>query len=165
MDLFQRSLLIPQKENINTKLLPWVASWAQDLHLVTIRAVGLGDGRCPRGPAPVNSQYDMVASWSSAVPSRFWSGMYNRFEKGLQPRQSVTDYLMAVKEETQQLEEELEALEEVRHFPNHCSSMEACQDSGYVRRSHTFRIFSQWIIWNTAPPDPQVSTQKTGAQT
>lgn len=41
--------------------------------------------------------------------------MYNRFEKGLQPRQSITDYLMAVKEETQQLEEELEALEEVRH--------------------------------------------------
>lgn len=39
--------------------------------------------------------------------------MYNRFEKGLQPRQSVTDYLMAVKEESQQLEEELESLEEV----------------------------------------------------
>ncbi|XP_009073496.1 PREDICTED: myotubularin-related protein 7, partial [Acanthisitta chloris] len=43
---------------------------------------------------------------------KFWSGMYNRFEKGLHPRQSVTDYLMAVKEETQQLEEELEILEE-----------------------------------------------------
>ncbi|XP_074848949.1 phosphatidylinositol-3-phosphate phosphatase MTMR7 isoform X2 [Carettochelys insculpta] len=43
---------------------------------------------------------------------KFWSGMYNRFEKGLQPRQSVTDYLMAVKEETQQLEEELEVLEQ-----------------------------------------------------
>ncbi|XP_073910839.1 phosphatidylinositol-3-phosphate phosphatase MTMR7 isoform X1 [Castor canadensis] len=43
---------------------------------------------------------------------KFWSGMYNRFEKGMQPRQSVTDYLMAVKEESQQLEEELEALEE-----------------------------------------------------
>nr|XP_035152521.2 LOW QUALITY PROTEIN: myotubularin-related protein 7-like [Callithrix jacchus] len=43
---------------------------------------------------------------------KFWSGMYNRFEKGMQPGQSVTDYLMAVKEETQQLEEELEALEE-----------------------------------------------------
>nr|XP_048297686.1 myotubularin-related protein 7 [Myodes glareolus] len=42
---------------------------------------------------------------------KFWSGMYNRFEKGLQPRQSVTDYLMAVKEESQQLEEELEALQ------------------------------------------------------
>lgn len=50
-----------------------------------------------------------------ALP-RFWSGMYNRFEKGMQPRQSVTEYLMAVKEETQQLEEELEALEEVRHI-------------------------------------------------
>lgn len=97
----------------------------------------------------------MVASWSSAVPSRFWSGMYNRFEKGLQPRQSVTDYLMAVKEETQQLEEELEALGEVRHFPDHCCSMEACQDSGYVKCSNTdFRIFSQWITWNTAPPGP-----------
>ncbi|XP_005412270.1 PREDICTED: myotubularin-related protein 7 isoform X2 [Chinchilla lanigera] len=43
---------------------------------------------------------------------KFWSGMYNHFEKGMQPRQSVTDYLMAVKEESQQLEEELEALEE-----------------------------------------------------
>ncbi|XP_028932179.1 myotubularin-related protein 7 isoform X2 [Ornithorhynchus anatinus] len=42
----------------------------------------------------------------------FWSGLYNRFEAGLRPRQSVTDYLMAVKEETRQLEEELEALEE-----------------------------------------------------
>lgn len=47
------------------------------------------------------------------INSRFWSGMYNRFEKGLHPRQSVTDYLMAVKEETQQLEEELEVLGEV----------------------------------------------------
>ncbi|OPJ71167.1 phosphatidylinositol-3-phosphate phosphatase MTMR7 isoform X2 [Patagioenas fasciata] len=43
---------------------------------------------------------------------KFWSGMYNRFEKGLHPRQSITDYLMAVKEETQQLEEELEVLGE-----------------------------------------------------
>lgn len=51
-----------------------------------------------------------------ALPfSRFWSGMYNRFDKGLQPRQSVTDHLTAVKEETQQLEQELEALEEVRY--------------------------------------------------
>ncbi|XP_053107423.1 myotubularin-related protein 7 isoform X2 [Hemicordylus capensis] len=43
---------------------------------------------------------------------KFWSGMYNRFEKGLHPRQSVTEYLLAVKEETQQLEEELVVLEE-----------------------------------------------------
>ncbi|XP_034628414.1 myotubularin-related protein 7 [Trachemys scripta elegans] len=43
---------------------------------------------------------------------KFWSGMYTRFEKGMHPRQSVTDYLMAVKEETQQLEEELKVLEQ-----------------------------------------------------
>ncbi|XP_051890220.1 myotubularin-related protein 7b [Pristis pectinata] len=43
---------------------------------------------------------------------RFWRSMYNRFEKGMHPRQSVTEFLMAVKEETQQLEEELEMLEE-----------------------------------------------------
>lgn len=78
---------------------------------------------------------------------KFWSGMYNRFEKGLQPRQSVTDYLMAVKEETQQLEEELEVLEEVRHtyscssyflcfFLDNPCSMQASHDSGYVKCSH-----------------------------
>ncbi|XP_078534252.1 phosphatidylinositol-3-phosphate phosphatase MTMR7 isoform X1 [Lissotriton helveticus] len=43
---------------------------------------------------------------------KFWRGMYNRFEKGMHPRQSVTDFLMAVKEETQQLEEEFEVLQE-----------------------------------------------------
>ncbi|XP_072426190.1 myotubularin-related protein 7b isoform X1 [Chiloscyllium punctatum] len=43
---------------------------------------------------------------------RFWRSMYNRFEKGMHPRQSVTEFLMAVKEETQQLEDELEILEE-----------------------------------------------------
>ncbi|XP_036406612.1 myotubularin-related protein 7a [Megalops cyprinoides] len=38
---------------------------------------------------------------------KFWRSMYNRFEKGLHPRQSALDYLMAVREESQQLEEEL----------------------------------------------------------
>uniref|UniRef100_A0A8B9LFM5 Myotubularin related protein 7a n=1 Tax=Astyanax mexicanus TaxID=7994 RepID=A0A8B9LFM5_ASTMX len=36
---------------------------------------------------------------------KFWRGLYNRFDRGLHPRQSVLDCLMAVKEETQQLEE------------------------------------------------------------
>ncbi|XP_073517117.1 phosphatidylinositol-3-phosphate phosphatase MTMR7-like [Phyllobates terribilis] len=44
---------------------------------------------------------------------RFWRGLYNRFEKGMHPRQSVTDFLQAVKEETQQLEEEMEFMEKV----------------------------------------------------
>ncbi|CAJ0945021.1 unnamed protein product [Ranitomeya imitator] len=42
---------------------------------------------------------------------RFWRGLYNRFEKGMHPRQSVTDFLQAVKEETQQLEEEMAFME------------------------------------------------------
>ncbi|KAM4622152.1 myotubularin-related protein 7a [Polymixia lowei] len=38
---------------------------------------------------------------------KFWRAMYNRFDKGMHPRQSVEDCLMAVREETQQLEEQL----------------------------------------------------------
>ncbi|XP_069780664.1 myotubularin-related protein 7b isoform X2 [Narcine bancroftii] len=49
---------------------------------------------------------------SSNFSYKFWRSMYNRFEKGMHPRQSVIEFLMAVKEETQQLEEELEMLEE-----------------------------------------------------
>uniref|UniRef100_A0A4W4GY42 Uncharacterized protein n=2 Tax=Electrophorus electricus TaxID=8005 RepID=A0A4W4GY42_ELEEL len=38
---------------------------------------------------------------------KFWRGLYNHFDRGLHPRQSVLDSLMAIKEETQQLEEVL----------------------------------------------------------
>jgi len=47
---------------------------------------------------------------------RFWSGLYNRFDRGMHPRQSVEDYLMAVREETLQLEEQLASHKEVRAF-------------------------------------------------
>ncbi|XP_037317929.1 myotubularin-related protein 7a [Pungitius pungitius] len=36
-----------------------------------------------------------------------WRGLYNRFDQGMHPRQSVEDYLSAIQEETQQLEEQL----------------------------------------------------------
>uniref|UniRef100_A0A8C5ACL4 Myotubularin related protein 7a n=1 Tax=Gadus morhua TaxID=8049 RepID=A0A8C5ACL4_GADMO len=45
---------------------------------------------------------------------KFWSGLYNRFDRGMHPRQSVEDYLMAVREETVQLEEQLASHKEVR---------------------------------------------------
>ncbi|KAJ8269698.1 hypothetical protein COCON_G00123050 [Conger conger] len=52
---------------------------------------------------------------------KFWRGLYNRFDKGLHPRQSALDCLMAVAEETQQLEEELtvhqERIEKLRKNP------------------------------------------------
>ncbi|XP_076877408.1 myotubularin-related protein 7a [Brachyhypopomus gauderio] len=38
---------------------------------------------------------------------KFWRGLYNHFDRGLHPRQSVLDPLVAVKEDTQQLEEVL----------------------------------------------------------
>uniref|UniRef100_A0A674PK87 Myotubularin related protein 7a n=1 Tax=Takifugu rubripes TaxID=31033 RepID=A0A674PK87_TAKRU len=32
---------------------------------------------------------------------KFWRGLYNRFDRGMHPRQSVEDYLSAIKEETE----------------------------------------------------------------
>ncbi|KAJ8271719.1 hypothetical protein COCON_G00105780 [Conger conger] len=43
---------------------------------------------------------------------KLWKGMYCRSEKGLIPKQSALDFLMALKEETQQLEAELVSHEE-----------------------------------------------------
>ncbi|KAM7389427.1 hypothetical protein PAMP_023408 [Pampus punctatissimus] len=37
----------------------------------------------------------------------FWRGLYNRFDRGMHPRQSVEDHLRAIQEETQQLKEQL----------------------------------------------------------
>uniref|UniRef100_A0A8C7PA87 Myotubularin related protein 7b n=1 Tax=Oncorhynchus mykiss TaxID=8022 RepID=A0A8C7PA87_ONCMY len=44
---------------------------------------------------------------------KMWKGMYNRVEKSSPPRQTPTDLLTAVREETQQLEEELTNHQEV----------------------------------------------------
>ncbi|XP_068182181.1 myotubularin-related protein 7a [Antennarius striatus] len=38
---------------------------------------------------------------------KFWRGLYNRFDKGMHPRQSIQDYLSAIQEETQQLQKQL----------------------------------------------------------
>ncbi|KAG5845016.1 hypothetical protein ANANG_G00134290 [Anguilla anguilla] len=52
---------------------------------------------------------------------KFWRGLYSRFDKGLHPRQSALDCLLAVREETQQLEEELtvhqERIEKLEKMP------------------------------------------------
>lgn len=52
--------------------------------------------------------------WNFCFPCRFWRGLYNRFDRGMHPRQSVEDYLSAIKEETQQLEEQLASHKLVR---------------------------------------------------
>lgn len=45
---------------------------------------------------------------------RFWRGLYNQFDRGLQPRQSALEGLVAMKEETRQLEDSLAICEQVR---------------------------------------------------
>ncbi|XP_015226556.1 PREDICTED: myotubularin-related protein 7 [Cyprinodon variegatus] len=40
---------------------------------------------------------------------KFWRGLYNRFDRGMHPRQSVEDYLRVIRDETQQLEEQLDS--------------------------------------------------------
>ena len=49
---------------------------------------------------------------------RFWRGLYNRFDRGMHPRQSVEDYLRAIQEETQQLEGQLTSHKQVRRGPH-----------------------------------------------
>lgn len=57
---------------------------------------------------PNHSQTQGLLRASTAPYSfKFWRGLYNRFDRGMHPRQSVEDYLRAIQEETQQLEEQL----------------------------------------------------------
>lgn len=50
------------------------------------------------------------------IPYRFWRGLYNRFDRGVHPRQSVEDFLSAIQEETQQLQEQLASHKQVRQM-------------------------------------------------
>uniref|UniRef100_I3KM64 Myotubularin related protein 7a n=1 Tax=Oreochromis niloticus TaxID=8128 RepID=I3KM64_ORENI len=49
----------------------------------------------------------LLRASTSPYSFKFWKGLYNRFDHGMHPRQSVEDYLRAIQEETQQLEEQL----------------------------------------------------------
>uniref|UniRef100_A0A7N6AV06 Phosphatidylinositol-3-phosphate phosphatase n=1 Tax=Anabas testudineus TaxID=64144 RepID=A0A7N6AV06_ANATE len=61
---------------------------------------------------PDHSQTQGLLRPSTAPYSfKLWRGLYNRFDRGMHPRQSVEDYLRAIQEETQQLEEQLKIAE------------------------------------------------------
>ncbi|XP_046880718.1 myotubularin-related protein 7a [Hypomesus transpacificus] len=76
---------------------------------------------------------------------KFWKALYNRFDRGMHPRQSVLDYLMAIREETQQLEEQLasheERIEELEKQPG--KSLQMQPDT--LDQSHA--------VWALHPPD------------
>uniref|UniRef100_A0A8D3CLB2 Myotubularin related protein 7a n=1 Tax=Scophthalmus maximus TaxID=52904 RepID=A0A8D3CLB2_SCOMX len=48
---------------------------------------------------------------------KFWRGLYNHFDRGMHPRQSVEDYLQAIQEETQQLHDQLASHKQVGPDP------------------------------------------------
>lgn len=50
---------------------------------------------------------------------RFWRGMYNRFESGLQPRESIIDTVCAVKDHSLSMEEHINLLEKVNNIYQH----------------------------------------------
>uniref|UniRef100_A0AAR2J3Y8 Phosphatidylinositol-3-phosphatase n=1 Tax=Pygocentrus nattereri TaxID=42514 RepID=A0AAR2J3Y8_PYGNA len=69
---------------------------------------------------------------------KFWRGLYNHFDRGLHPRQSVLDCLMAVKEETQQLEELLAVCEQVGTKCGHACCKQWRQEPGVLMSATVF---------------------------
>ncbi|KAM9740637.1 myotubularin-related protein 7a [Menidia menidia] len=63
---------------------------------------------------------------------KFWRGLYNRFDRGMHPRQSLEDYLRAIQEETQQLEEQLTS------HKQKITQLEHEQDWSTPRKANTF---------------------------
>ncbi|XP_043313651.1 myotubularin-related protein 8 isoform X2 [Cervus canadensis] len=47
---------------------------------------------------------------------RFWCGMYNRFDKGLQPKQSMLESLLEIKKQRSMLEADVHKLEKIWHI-------------------------------------------------
>ncbi|CAL8306375.1 unnamed protein product [Arctogadus glacialis] len=93
---------------------------------------------------------------------KFWSGLYNRFDRGMHPRQSVEDYLMAVREETVQLEEQLashkEQIEKLENKPEWTGEAEegpslswGLAPGGFVPQAGTPQDYSGGFIASSSP--------------
>ncbi|KAI4880105.1 hypothetical protein NFI96_031690, partial [Prochilodus magdalenae] len=68
---------------------------------------------------------------------KFWKGMYSPAERGVAMRQSPSDSLNAVREESQQLEDELSAHQErLAQLLGRKTSMHARKRNGVTERSH-----------------------------
>uniref|UniRef100_A0AAR2K313 Phosphatidylinositol-3-phosphatase n=1 Tax=Pygocentrus nattereri TaxID=42514 RepID=A0AAR2K313_PYGNA len=104
---------------------------------------------------------------------KFWRGLYNHFDRGLHPRQSVLDCLMAVKEETQQLEELLAVCEQKlaalgkehanslcvkRHSINHRQTLWA--EPAHLSSANSPQDYTGGIL-STGPKDWPVQQRET----
>ncbi|XP_053180339.1 myotubularin-related protein 7a [Scomber japonicus] len=74
---------------------------------------------------------------------KFWRGLYNRFDRGMHPRQSVADYLRAIQEETQQLEEQLAS------HKQKIAKLEQEQECNVTKKATTFdKSPTAWALGN-----------------
>ncbi|XP_061540938.1 myotubularin-related protein 7a isoform X1 [Phycodurus eques] len=71
---------------------------------------------------------------------KFWARLYNRFDRGMHPRQSVEDYLRAIKEETEQLEELLAS------HKQKISKLEEKQARNYTAKATFDKSPTAWVI-------------------
>lgn len=83
---------------------------------------------------------------------KFWRGLYNRFDRGVHPRQSVEDYLRTIQEETQQLEGQLASHKQkiTKLEEQKCSVL---QKSSIFDKSPTAWMFSPDLRLANTPQD------------
>ncbi|XP_077434130.1 myotubularin-related protein 7a isoform X3 [Vanacampus margaritifer] len=81
---------------------------------------------------------------------KFWRGLYNRFNRGMHPRQSVEDYLRAIQEETEQLEE---LLASHKQKISKLEEKQVCPKAATFDKSPTAWVFGNDVGLANTPQD------------
>ncbi|XP_055421442.1 myotubularin-related protein 8 isoform X3 [Bubalus kerabau] len=74
----------------------------------------------------------------STVPYniQFWCGMYNRFDKGLQPKQSMLESLLEIKKQRSMLEADVHKLEKKLKAHDEPPEVRTCSQLGHLLSQH-----------------------------
>ncbi|XP_047208729.1 myotubularin-related protein 7a [Girardinichthys multiradiatus] len=84
---------------------------------------------------------------------KFWRGLYNHFDCGMHPRQSVEDYLRVIREETQQLEEQLDShKQKIAQLEQEQGWSDACAEAIFDK-SPTVWVFGKNLALANTPQD------------
>lgn len=88
------------------------------VHMLKIQfSVGYLSSDCPKNAHNLKEGQGLGVNDGNLTDAlalcRFWRGLYNHFDRGMHPRQSVEDYLQAIQEETQQLHDQLASHKQV----------------------------------------------------
>ncbi|XP_054890168.1 myotubularin-related protein 7a isoform X2 [Poeciliopsis prolifica] len=84
---------------------------------------------------------------------KFWRGLYNRFDRGMHPRQSVEDYLRVIREETQQLEEQLDSHKQKIAELEQEQEWSDAQEAAPFDQSSTVRALGKNLALANTPQD------------